>query len=88
MDIVSGVFYVNCNPVHSHGWWAALLAVVLYQIFFIILPRIRDLEMSAWWILLIFVPLADIVLGLILLFRAPVYPRKDSVGARNAETAC
>ena len=48
------------------------LGLAVYQLFFIILPRVRDIGMSNWWLLLIFVPGVDVVFGIILLFRAPV----------------
>lgn len=48
-----------------------MIALLLYGIFFIVLPRIRDIGLSGWWLFLIFVPAVDIVFSIILLFRAP-----------------
>jgi len=48
-----------------------ILALSVYQIFFIGLPRIRDIGMNGWWLLLVLIPGANIVFGIILLFRAP-----------------
>lgn len=54
-------------------WWAAFVALSLYGIFFILLPRLRDVGMSAWWLIVALIPVANIPLGIILLFRAPEY---------------
>lgn len=55
----------------SSGLVLLICALAAYQIFFIILPRIRDIGMNNWWLLLILVPGVDVVFGTILLFRAP-----------------
>jgi hypothetical protein len=47
----------------------ALVAVTLYAMFFVLLPRVRDLGMSAWWLVFAPIPFANILLGIILLFR-------------------
>ena len=54
-------------------WWIVVIALGLYALFFILLPRLRDVGMSAGWLLVALVPLANILLGIILLFRAPEY---------------
>jgi uncharacterized membrane protein YhaH (DUF805 family) len=54
-------------------WFVAIIALFIYDLLFIDLPRINDLGMSAWWLLVSFVPFANIWLGLILIFRAPSY---------------
>ena len=50
-----------------------LLAICVYQLFFILLPRVRDTGMSGWWVLLSVVPIVYIFLTIILVFRAPEY---------------
>jgi uncharacterized membrane protein YhaH (DUF805 family) len=55
----------------SRIWWASFIVIMLYGIFFIVLPRIRDIGMGGGWLLLIFVPIAGEIFGIILLFRAP-----------------
>jgi len=53
-------------------WIVCWTIAVVYQVWFIVLPRIRDLGLSAWWALLLLVPIVDIIFSLILAFRAPV----------------
>jgi uncharacterized membrane protein YhaH (DUF805 family) len=53
-------------------WWAIFIAVQVYEIFFIEVPRIRDIGLSGWWWLIMLVPGPNVVFCLILLFRAPV----------------
>lgn len=47
----------------------ALLAGLLYMSVFILLPRIRDIGMSAWWMVLAFIPYVSSFLSVALLFR-------------------
>ena len=54
-------------------WSVAVIVLSLYGIFFILLPRLRDVGMSAWWLIVALIPVANILLGIILLFRAPEY---------------
>jgi uncharacterized membrane protein YhaH (DUF805 family) len=64
----------SCSTTMNPGWfWISTIALLIYAFLFIGLPRIRDLGMSGWWLLVIFIPLVNIWLGLILLFRAPSY---------------
>jgi hypothetical protein len=51
--------------------WMAVIVFMTYQLFFIMLPRMRDIEMNGWWLLALFVPLVNIWLALLLLFRPP-----------------
>jgi len=48
-----------------------VVALIAYQLFFIALPRVRDIGMNGWWLLLVLVPVANIVFGIMLLLRAP-----------------
>lgn len=50
-----------------------LLALFVYQLLFVLLPRARDTGMSGWWVLLSLVPIVYIFLAIILVFRAPEY---------------
>jgi hypothetical protein len=71
-DILACFIYAFGGTNASSVWLVLLFfGLAVYQLFFIILPRIRDLGMSNWWLLLIFVPGVNVVFGIILLFRAP-----------------
>ena len=70
-NIVTYFLYSGSTTMDSRYWWSSTIAVLIYGLFFIVLPRIRDIGMSGWWLLVTFIPVADIVLGIILLFRAP-----------------
>jgi hypothetical protein len=65
---------------------AAFTVLIIYELLFIDLPRIRDLEMNGWWLLLFLVPGADIVLGTILLLRAPVFLHLQGEPIRAGQT--
>ena len=69
---VAAYFLYSCgstiNPVYL---WTFILLHVVYTLFFICLPRTRDIGMNGWWLLILFVPFANIWFGVILLFRAP-----------------
>jgi len=56
--------------------WLLFIGILLYQPFFIVLSRMRDLNMRWGWLFLILVPGANIVFGIILLWRAPCLPPK------------
>ena len=51
----------------------ASVFVSLYAMFFILLPRINDIGMSGWWLIVSLIPVANVLLGIILLFRAPAF---------------
>lgn len=64
-------FLYSCSTTMNHKvWWASVIGLSVYSLFFIVLPRIRDIGMSAWWLLTVFIPVVNIVFGIILLFRA------------------
>ncbi len=71
---IFGCFVYAFSGTNTSSAWLVLLLVTLcvYQLFFIILPRIRDIGMGRWWLLLTLVPGVDVVFGIILLFRAPL----------------
>ena len=74
------VTYVLCSNITSHSglWWTSIVAIWVYEAFFIVLPRIRDIGMNSWWVLAALVPIVNGVFGIILLFRAPVRLSKES----------
>ena len=57
--------------------WILVLICFIYQLLWVVLPRMRDLRMRTFWILLSPVPLINVIFGLILLFRprAIAWPR-------------
>lgn len=94
--VVVDVIYA-CGATTHHGYfWVAGLLILIYSFFFIDLPRIRDVGMSGWWLLVgfaIFPPYwlglaANLWLGLILMFRAPCFAvnheAKNIAGAADA----
>ena len=56
--------------------WILLLVFLIYELLWVVLPRMRDLRMGTFWIILTLVPLINVIFGLILLFRpsAIVWP--------------
>lgn len=62
-----------------------MIALILYEFFFISLPRARDLEMNGWWLLFLFVPGVSEALGIILLLRAPVFLHLEGEPIRGGE---
>ena len=46
-----------------------LVLIVIYEIWFVMLPRIRDTGMSAYWLILAFIPFANVFLSCALMFR-------------------
>jgi uncharacterized membrane protein YhaH (DUF805 family) len=54
------------------AWWIAVLFLAVYSLFFVFLPRLRDAGMSGWWVLLALLPFINLILAVILLFRAPI----------------
>jgi uncharacterized membrane protein YhaH (DUF805 family) len=88
--LVDGVVLMLCGmgggTVYSSPYFlGAIIALIIYELFFISLPRARDLEMSGWWLLLLFVPGVGDVLGLILLLRAPVFLHLQGEPIRGGE---
>jgi hypothetical protein len=80
VDSLSFFFYANRDTVAASYWSAAVIVLSLYGIFFILLPRLRDVGMSAWWLIVALIPVANILLGIILLFRAPEYQFASAAG--------
>jgi hypothetical protein len=65
----------------------ASVVVSLYAIFFILLPRIRDIGMNGWWLIVSLVPVANVLLGIILLFRAPAFDFAATTDDVQTQTA-
>jgi hypothetical protein len=90
MDIIGGILYASSTTYNPRFWWPSVIVLTIYCLFFIILPRMRDIGMSGWWLVLTLVPVADIVLGIILLFRRPAllpHPNPNEGTAPNGGPA-
>src|SRR4051812_48071304 len=59
------------------------LVLVAYLMCFVILPRLRDVGMSAWWLAITPVPVANIFLSAILLFRRTNIRRSELFSPHN-----
>jgi hypothetical protein len=46
-----------------------LVLVCVYSSFWVVLPRMRDLSMHPFWLILLLVPIIDVGFGLVLMFR-------------------
>ena len=96
-DVVVLSLYSNDTTMDPASWWSATIGVgdigvaafgvAVYTLFFIILPRMRDLEMSNWWLLAAFVPVVNIGFALILLFRPPQLHLGEPSGANEDRAA-
>jgi uncharacterized membrane protein YhaH (DUF805 family) len=63
----------------AFSWWIPNMLLLSYYAFFVILPRLRDLNMRWWWMLAAFIPVIAGILGIILFFRSPSYCSTDGV---------
>ena len=77
--------YTYHGTMDSPLWLSALVALSAYTLFFLLLPRLRDVGMSAWWLLTAVIPGVVILLVIILLFRAPEY-QYNSQDAEESQT--
>lgn len=82
-----GFFYFTSGTSNSGYWLLGIVAVWIYAIFFVILPRMRDLEISKWWLLITPIPFISDIFGIILLFRAPPILRATAPGKEFASNA-
>jgi len=60
--------------------FAGALALLVYGVFFVYLPRIRDAALPAWILVLAFIPYVDSALGFVLLFghsKSAIRPRPE-----------
>ena len=69
-NLALGFCFFAGTAMNSGYWGFGSLAIFIYAIFFILLPRICDLGMSKWWLLITLVPFINDIFGIILLFRA------------------
>ena len=76
IDIATYFLYSCSTSMNPRYFWSSVTALWIYCFIFVCLPRIRDVGMSGWWFLVAFVPIANILLALVLLFRAPSYAVK------------
>ena len=59
-------FLYSCSTiVEPRIWWSLIGTIFVYGNFFIVLPRLRDVGMSAWWLLAGLVPGLDFIIGII-----------------------
>ena len=72
-NAVGALIFVLGSPFEQPLGALSYLVLAIYAVLFVLLPRLRDIEMSAWWLLLVLVPVANVLLSILLLFRAPVY---------------
>lgn len=70
-DIIAAFLYDNNSLMDPRYFWVSIIVLWIYAMFFIALPRIRDTGMDGRWLLLYFIPIANIPFAIILLFRAP-----------------
>lgn len=74
IDILASFVYTTSTTMHPLWWWTLVIFLFAYSLFFILLPRLSDAGMSKWWLLAgVLIPVVGIVLGILLLFRAPQY---------------
>ena len=64
-----------------------ILGLAVYSLVFIMLPRIRDVGMSGWWLAAAFIPVANVMLGIVLLFRPPHYSVFDHAAEVDPQPA-
>ena len=68
-----GLIFASSSPFENPSASLGLIALLAYQFFFVLLPRVRDTGMSGLWVLLSLVPIVYIFLGIILVFRPSEY---------------
>jgi|SRR6185503_16236332 len=72
-NLCLAMIVVSSSPTEQPVPALFLLALSVYQLVFVLLPRARDTGMSGWWVLLCLVPIVYVFLTIILVFRAPEY---------------
>jgi hypothetical protein len=86
VNVAACFIYSSVTANSGYWWWIPEVALGIYAMFFIILLRIRDLGMKNWWLLFTLVPIANEVLGLILLFRSPSVLSRHTVQSSASAT--
>lgn len=76
VEIVACFIYAFSPTATSSLPMYCFVALSAYDLFFVVLPRMRDLEMSAWSLLALVVPVVNVALAFVLQFRAPVFTNK------------
>ena len=68
---LSGDSSAVLDSILSPNVMAAILVLLafVYSTFWVVLPRMRDLSMRPFWLILLLVPGIDVGFGLVLLFR-------------------
>jgi uncharacterized membrane protein YhaH (DUF805 family) len=84
--VAAGVLGSVNSTSHSISEWIGSILFLTYYAFFVVLPRLRDLNMSGWWTIAAFVPIVGGVLGVILFLRAPMYLNTHGVIRCEAST--
>ena len=64
----------------------ACVLLLAYYGMFVVLPRLRDLKMSTWWVIAAFIPIVGGFFGIILLFRAPAWFAARGVAGCDSST--
>ena len=72
MHVISPIPVVTA-PSEDWHYYVAILALAIYNLLFLLLPRVRDTGMSGWWVLLSLVPVVNGFFFVFLIFRAPEY---------------
>ena len=74
-------FIGGSGPAIESNVMATILVLLafVYSTFWVVLPRMRDISMRPFWLILILVPGIDAVFGLVLMFRpsAIAWPRSS-----------
>jgi uncharacterized membrane protein YhaH (DUF805 family) len=79
LTILASLVYSCSDAWNPRYYWISVIALWIYALLFIDLPRIRDVRMSGWWLLVGLIPvrnvwlIANVWLAIILSFRAPSY---------------
>jgi uncharacterized membrane protein YhaH (DUF805 family) len=74
------------EPSEDWYYYVALLALGIYSLLFVWLPRVRDIGMSGWWVLLSLFPVVNGFFYLFLIFRAPEYHFEPVDEANSPDT--
>ena len=72
-NVLGAPLFVGESPFERPLVLVCSLALAVYALCFVLLPRLRDVGMSGLWLIVAFIPVANIILGIILLFRPPEY---------------
>ena len=82
VEIAMSCFAADSDMTKAWPFWSILIMVQAYEVFFIVLPRIRNAGMSRWWLLLILIPLLNFLPAVLLQLRRPLY-RFNSARSEN-----